>query len=149
MNGNLTNDGRFAYTWDGENRLTMMQTLSSLTTPGLPHEQVLFTYDWQGRRVSKKHSVIGEYTYRYDHRFVYDGWNLVAELNIPPGGATTNLVRSYVWGLDLSGSEQGAGGVRRDPCSFRSSSLRLISSASRPASPPNSSALSPVVFSAG
>jgi hypothetical protein len=28
-----------------------------------------------------------------------------------PSGATTNLVRSYVWGLDLSGSEQGAGGV--------------------------------------
>jgi RHS repeat-associated protein len=28
-----------------------------------------------------------------------------------PSGTTTNLVRSYVWGLDLSGSEQGAGGV--------------------------------------
>jgi RHS repeat-associated protein len=28
-----------------------------------------------------------------------------------PSGTTTNLVRSYVWGLDLSGTEQGAGGV--------------------------------------
>jgi RHS repeat-associated protein len=42
-----------------------------------------------------------------DQKFLYDGWNLVAELN-----ATNNtVVRSHVWGLDLSGSLQGAGGV--------------------------------------
>ncbi len=38
--------------------------------------------------------------------FLYDGWNLVAELGA--GGAP---LRSYVWGSDLSGSMQGAGGV--------------------------------------
>jgi RHS repeat-associated protein len=38
--------------------------------------------------------------------FLYDGWNLVAELT--PSGS---LVRNYVWGTDLSGSQQGAGGV--------------------------------------
>jgi RHS repeat-associated protein len=51
-------------------------------------------------------------------RFVYDGWNLLAEFNClaaPP--SQTTLLRSYLWGLDLSGtqagsaSEQGAGGV--------------------------------------
>jgi RHS repeat-associated protein len=39
-------------------------------------------------------------------KFVYDDWNLLVDLD-----ANSNLVRSYMWGLDLSGSEQGAGGV--------------------------------------
>ncbi|SPE62825.1 hypothetical protein SBV1_920001 [Verrucomicrobia bacterium] len=40
--------------------------------------------------------------------FLYEGWNLIAELNVL---STPTLVRSYVWGLDLSGEPQGAGGV--------------------------------------
>ena len=35
-----------------------------------------------------------------------DQWNLVAELD-----GSNQVVKSYVWGIDLSGSEQGAGGV--------------------------------------
>src|SRR5208282_45494 len=38
--------------------------------------------------------------------FLYDGWNLIAELN-----PASSLVRSYMWGTDLSGSMQAAGGV--------------------------------------
>jgi RHS repeat-associated protein len=42
-----------------------------------------------------------------DNKFLYDSWNLIAELNV-----TNNaVIRSYMWGLDLSGSVQGAGGV--------------------------------------
>ncbi|NCC60833.1 MAG: RHS repeat-associated core domain-containing protein [Verrucomicrobiae bacterium] len=41
-------------------------------------------------------------------KYLYDGWNLIAELNGNSGNA---LVRSYTWGLDASGSMQGAGGV--------------------------------------
>ena len=40
------------------------------------------------------------------YNFLYDGWNLVAEV-----GTSGALVRSYTWGTDLSGSQQGAGGV--------------------------------------
>ena len=41
--------------------------------------------------------------------FVYDGWNLIQELDgNDPGHA---VQKSYVWGLDLSQSIQGAGGV--------------------------------------
>ena len=41
------------------------------------------------------------------NKFVYDGWNLIAELN-----ATNNaLINSYMWGLDVSGTMGGAGGV--------------------------------------
>ena len=39
-------------------------------------------------------------------KFLYDGWNLVSEL-----GPNNTLIRNYVWGNDLSGSAQGAGGV--------------------------------------
>jgi RHS repeat-associated protein len=65
-----------------------------------------------GRRVRKK-----VYTYTSnaswgktsDTLFVYDGWNLIQELD---GMQTTPAVkRSYVWGLDLSQSLQGAGGI--------------------------------------
>jgi RHS repeat-associated protein len=39
-------------------------------------------------------------------KFVWDGWNLLAELDGEDG-----VLRACAWGLDLSGSEQGAGGV--------------------------------------
>ena len=39
-------------------------------------------------------------------RYLYDGWNLLAEVS-----TAGSAVRSYTWGLDLSGSSQGAGGV--------------------------------------
>ena len=41
------------------------------------------------------------------HTFLYDGWNLIRE----EIEAATPTSRSYVWGLDLSGTLQGAGGV--------------------------------------
>jgi RHS repeat-associated protein len=108
--GNLTNDGRWAYTWDGENRLIQMQTLANLPS-GVPVEKLLFGYDYQGRRVSKVVSNYsnGAWSLVSKLQFVYDGWNLLAELSAfssPP-----SPVRSYLWGLDLSGSMQGAGGI--------------------------------------
>jgi RHS repeat-associated protein len=105
--GNLTNDGRWVYTWDGENRLVEMQTLADLPS-SVPCQKLSFAYDFQSRRVSKvvsnwNGSAWSEIS---NLRFVYDGWNLLVELD------KTNVpVRSYTWGLDLSGSEQGAGGV--------------------------------------
>lgn len=39
-------------------------------------------------------------------RFVYDGWNLIATLS-----SQLSTLNSFVWGLDLSGSFQGAGGI--------------------------------------
>src|SRR5207247_2185033 len=39
-------------------------------------------------------------------RFIYDGWNVLAVIN-----ATNAVVCAYTWGLDLSGSLHGAGGV--------------------------------------
>jgi len=65
------------------------------------------SYDHAWRRTQKiVSSWSGGYEAQSTNRFVYDGWNLVAEL-----ASDGTLLRSHVWGLDASGSEQGAGGV--------------------------------------
>ncbi|MDD4406072.1 MAG: RHS repeat-associated core domain-containing protein [Parabacteroides sp.] len=69
-----------------------------------------FEYDYQGRRIAKKvwNNTAGTGTPATYLKYLYDGWNLIAELNGNSGNA---LVRAYTWGLDASGSMQGAGGV--------------------------------------
>jgi len=110
LDGNLLSDGRWAYTWDGENRLIGMQTLPTAVTAKAPNQRISFAYDSQGRRVQKTlaNGASGSFPVVSDMRFVYDGWNLLGEFN---GLGSDALVRSYVWGLDLSGTFQGAGGV--------------------------------------
>ncbi len=41
------------------------------------------------------------------NKFLYDNWNLIAELNAPNNG----LIHSYAWGQDLSGTMVKAGGI--------------------------------------
>ncbi len=109
--GNLTSDGRWLYTWDAENRLIAMQTRPELSSLfGGELQRLEFAYDSGGRRIRKQVSATNGTTsaLTMDRRFIYDGWNLVAELDGLAGNA---LIQSYTWGLDLSGSLQGAGGV--------------------------------------
>jgi RHS repeat-associated protein len=40
--------------------------------------------------------------------FLYDGWNMIAEIDTT---TSARLIRSYEWGLDVSGTMDGAGGV--------------------------------------
>ena len=65
-----------------------------------------FAYDHQGRRRSKTVSnwMTGHWSLITEHRFLSAGWNLLAVL-------ATDLqpVTSFTWGLDASGTEQGAG----------------------------------------
>jgi RHS repeat-associated protein len=77
--------------WDGENRLIEAQVNSGLT--------VSYVYDSQSRRIAE---TVGSATTVY----VYDGWNPIAEYT-----TTFTLTKTYTWGVDLSGSMQGAGGV--------------------------------------
>jgi RHS repeat-associated protein len=98
--GNLTNDGRWIYTWDGENRLIQM----TVNTNVGPQYQLTFAYDAKGRRIQKLMATNG--VALSTNNFLYDGWNLIAETR-----PDNSLIRSYVWGTDLSGTSQGAGGV--------------------------------------
>jgi RHS repeat-associated protein len=107
LDGNLTNDGRWAFTWDAENRLTKLESLS--TSPTASKRKVEWVYDAKGRRIQQTTYDLssGSEVVTENLKFVYDGWKCLAELN-----ATNNaLVRHYAWGLDLSGSMDGAGGV--------------------------------------
>jgi RHS repeat-associated protein len=46
-----------------------------------------------------------------DQRYLYDGWNLLAEQDYNPVTGSYVPGQRYTWGLDLSGTMQGAGGV--------------------------------------
>ena len=104
--GNLTSDGRWNNTWDGENRLIRQETIS--TVPTAAKRKIENTYDSGNRRIRKQvfNWNGGAWVLQKDLRFLYDGWNLVAELD-----ATNTMQRNFVWGLDLSRTPQGAGGV--------------------------------------
>lgn len=103
--GNLVHDGVWQYEWNGENRLAEMKTIEGL--PAELSRRLVFEYDDQGRRIRKRAFDDSEGTSpMVDIRFVYDDWNLVAEID-----SNGSLIRSYVWGADIGGAHGGAGGV--------------------------------------
>lgn len=116
FDGNLTYDGRWNYTWDAENRLIRMETAAIGYAPavGVPRQRIDCVYDGEGRRVSKTLSTWNgsAYAFTSSSRYLYDGWNLIAEYSAPSATSTSLTLRAvHTWGADLSGSLQGAGGV--------------------------------------
>jgi len=105
--GNLTSDGRWTNRWDAENRLIWIESLTN--DPAASKLRLTFGYDTQSRRTTKQvENWSGSaWTTTLSNKFVYDSWNLIAELN----GTNNAAIRAYTWGLDLSGSLQGAGGI--------------------------------------
>ena len=104
--GNLLQDGRWNYVWDGENRLVRMTTLTSAVNAGAPDLTIEYCYDWRGRMIGRKLTRGSSPT---DERIIYDGWNPVAEFSVEDGLLVTK--KTLLWGPDLSGTLQGAGGV--------------------------------------
>ena len=88
LDGNMVSYGGSTFVWDGENRLIQVSNFQY---------HVSFAYDYLSRRFQK---VVGSST----NTFLYDGWAMIQETT----GTQTN---SYVYGLDLSGSMQGAGTI--------------------------------------
>jgi RHS repeat-associated protein len=103
--GNMTGDAGAnsaaiarTYVWDGENRLKEVKITAA------PQTQIAaYRYDAFHRRISK---TLGTST----TWFIYDGWNLIGEYTATTGSLPV-LKKTHHWGLDLSGSIQGAGGV--------------------------------------
>ena len=106
LDGNLTADGLWTYTWDGANHIKAMESLSSV--PAQARRRLEFEYDYLERRISKTVKTWdgSAYVWQSQSKYLYDGWNLVGEFD-----SNNSLIRSYQWGLDLSGSSEGAGGV--------------------------------------
>ncbi len=94
--GNMLSDGNWTYTWDGENRLTRMVSTNLTKT-------LSFEYDWQGRRIAKKvwNNTTGTGTPATYLKYIYDGWNLIAELNAKNSNV---VVRTYNWGPEAQGA---------------------------------------------
>ena len=89
--GNLTQDGTWIYTYDGENRLKgASKTGQSLS----------FVYDYLGRRAAK--TVDGT-----SSKFLWFGWKLAAQL--ANDGFTPQ--KTFVWGPDFSDAQGSAGGA--------------------------------------
>ena len=109
--GNLTKDGRWSYTWDAENRLIRMEPTGSALRGGHPYTILEFEYDHLSRRIIKR--VLNGYanpSVISDRRFLYDGWNLVAEFEVETNNIL-KLAAHHHWCNDISGTSQGAGGV--------------------------------------
>jgi hypothetical protein len=70
--------------------------------------RVAFSYDAQGRRVSKEVDLGNDGSVESETVYSYSGWNCIEEQIIENGVQAT---RAYAWGNDLSGTVQGAGGV--------------------------------------
>ena len=92
--GGLTGFGGLTFAYDSGTRL------KSVSSNGV----VIAAYDYDSfdRRVRKV-------TPEAETTFVYDGWNLVLEEVAHTNGAVDRI--EYVWGKDLSGTLDGAGGV--------------------------------------
>jgi RHS repeat-associated protein len=102
--GNMTSgplpanvDANSTLIWDGENRLIEAQVA------GTSVSLVRYVYDSQSRRIAE---TVGSNT----KITVYDGWNPIAEY-WRAGLQPASLAKSFTWGIDLSGTLQGAGGV--------------------------------------
>ena len=102
--GNHLSDGRWQYTWNGENRLIKAEELVSPTNRQ-PYT-VEYAYDHQGRMVWKQISTNAVIV--STRTLLWDGYNILQEKIANQQSTITN---AYVWGLDLSGTLQGAGGV--------------------------------------
>ena len=105
--GNLTEDGRFRYWWNGENR--MVRAEEKMPPEGRSAHVVVYAYDHQGRNVVKDGSLQ-----------IWDAYNIVVE-NAAASNSTINA-----WGLDIDGTMQGAGGVGGLLVVVRSGSISLL-----------------------
>ena len=86
--GNMTSDGRFHYFWNGENRLVCASNAEVVVT---------YAYDHRGRMVSKTLCSSAPLRVIIIREIVREGDSVAVSDNI--------------WGLDLDGTLQGAGGV--------------------------------------
>jgi RHS repeat-associated protein len=83
--GNLTSDGRFTYTWNGENRLICASNESVVA---------VYQYDYQGRRVQKQL-----------YELITDNWELITETKFLWNGnhiiheESSSKTNTYCWGL--------------------------------------------------
>lgn len=121
--GNLVNDSLWTFTWDGADRLVAVESSAAAISAGFDKVKLTFQYDWMGRRYAKRsHTWTGSaFAANPDKVTLYwwDDWHLIREASYNvtawsgsnPTAATFVSETRYHWGIDLSGTPGGAGGV--------------------------------------
>ncbi len=106
LDGNLLSGSLWTNRWNAENRLVQVESATGLAANKRMRE--VWTHLPDGRWIERIVSTNNGSAYypAFTNRFVWDGQVLMAVLD-----HTNGLVMSFVRGLDLSGSVQGAGGV--------------------------------------
>jgi len=111
--GRMIGDGTWIYDWNGMNQLVGMTRRPSMIAadPAVLSESLSFTYDADGRRTSKTHTVTHQTGSPQvsTSKLLWDGWLPVMEERTVNGQAQPR--RWFTWGRDLSGSLDGAGGI--------------------------------------
>jgi RHS repeat-associated protein len=102
-NGNLVDDGEFLYTWDAFNRLVevRLKADSSIIVGQ-------YFYDAMHRRTKRLANLDGNASLETQATYVYDGFNCIYEIPNPKSAIPPT---AYVWGNDINGGLQSAGGV--------------------------------------
>ena len=93
--GNVLTHGAFSFAWDAENRIVSAYSNNVW--------RLANAYDHRHRRIRKE-------TMFFAHGYIWNGWNIVAE-TVSNKVSGTVYTDHNTWGVDLSGSMQGAGGV--------------------------------------
>ncbi len=106
--GNLIHKDGVQYVFNCENRLVEVAPLA----PVIGDTKVAFAYDYKGRRYLKQNYVYssGEWSLVSTSTSIWEGWNRIQEKVVLASDGSEETT-SYIWGLDLSQSLQGAGGV--------------------------------------
>jgi len=93
--GNMTGDGVWAYTWNGENRLIAAVQANKT--------KLEFKYDYQGRRTEMKVYSWANNTWSVTKylKFVYDGYKQIAEYD----GTAGTMQKNYTWQPESVGQD--------------------------------------------
>ncbi len=96
-------ESRTSYSYNDENRLSTVSSLQS---------KVCFVYDGLGRRRIKQVYSFSDnqWILQTETHYTYDQWNIIKETKLNSKLEILNS-KLFFWGLDLSGTLQGAGGV--------------------------------------
>ena len=104
--GNMLSDGVWTNTWDAENRLVSTETTAAV--PEVARAKEIWSYyadgRWSERAVYAWTN--GNWVAQATQRFVWDGNVIVAIVD-----GNNGLLQTFLRGLDLSGTMQGAGGA--------------------------------------
>ena len=95
LDGNMTGYKDWTFVWDAENRLILASNATTVVSN---------SYDYMSRRVSKTVSSPTSSFIPHTSSFSYQGWAMIAE-------SSATSTNSYIYGLDLSGTAQGAGTI--------------------------------------